>query len=65
MKTEDRIITLETKIAYLENYVDELNRAILDQEKAIKRLFSETETIKKQIEDKKDPLPENARPPHY
>ncbi len=65
MKTEDRIITLETKIAYLENYVDELNRAILDQEKTIKRLISETETIRKQIEDKKEALPENERPPHY
>ena len=58
MKTEDRIITLETKIAYLENYVDELNRAILDQEKTIKRLISETETIRKQIEDKKEPFRE-------
>ena len=65
MKTEDRLITLETKIAYLENYVDELNRAILDQEKTIKRLISENETIRKQIEDKKEALPENERPPHY
>ncbi|HOW83366.1 MAG TPA: SlyX family protein [Spirochaetota bacterium] len=65
MKTEDRIITLETKIAYLENYIDELNRAILDQEKTIKRLILETEAIRKQIEDKKEALPENERPPHY
>ncbi len=65
MKTEDRIITLETKIAYLENYIDELNRAILDQEKTIKRIILETEAIRKQIEDKKEALPENERPPHY
>jgi uncharacterized coiled-coil protein SlyX len=65
MEIEERIVSLEIKIAYLENSIGELNQAILAQEKTIKRLISENETIKKQIEDKKDSLPENEKPPHY
>ena len=65
MDNEERIIELETKIAYLENYVDELNQAVLDQERTIKKLLLETAAIKKQIEEKKENLPENEKPPHY
>ena len=65
MEIEERIVSLEIKIAYLENNIGELNQAILAQEKTIKRLISENEAIKKQIEDKKDNLPENEKPPHY
>ena len=65
MEKEERIISLETKIAYLENYVDELNQVILDQEKAIKKLIMETAAIKQQMEEKKEKLPENEKPPHY
>lgn len=65
MEHEDRITSLEIKIAYLEKYVDDLNLVILEQERAIKRLLAETEAIKKQMDDKKEKLPENEKPPHY
>jgi len=65
MEPEERFISLETKISYLENYVEELNLVILEQERAIKKLVSETESIKKQLEEKKENLPENEKPPHY
>ncbi len=65
METEERIISLETKLAHLEHFIQELNQVILVQERAIKRLLSETDAIKKQLEDKKEKLPENEKPPHY
>lgn len=65
MDYEERIISLETKIAYLENYVDELNQVILGQDRVIKKLLLETAAIKKQLEEKKEGLPENEKPPHY
>ena len=52
-------------MAYLEHYVQELNQVVLDQEKTIRLLLHETEAIKKQLDDKKEKLPENEKPPHY
>ncbi len=65
MEIEEKIISLETKIAYLENFVADLNQVVIDQEKMIKALLLETEAIKKDIEEKKEKLPEGEKPPHY
>jgi SlyX protein len=66
MTAEERLVTIETKIAYLENYVNELNQVIIDQEEAIKKLNTETEMLKKKIEQGEgEKLPENEKPPHY
>ena len=40
---EDRIIELESKIAFLENYIQELNKVVIQQEKRITNLSVETE----------------------
>ena len=65
MENEERIIALETKIAYLEKYADDLNQALLDQERLIKKISSELDRVKKQIEDSKEQLPAQEKPPHY
>jgi uncharacterized coiled-coil protein SlyX len=65
MEFEERMISLETKISFLENFVTELNKVIIDQERTIKMLTAETESIKKLIEEKKEKLPETEKPPHY
>lgn len=66
MTPEERLITIETKIAYLENYVSELNQVIIDQEEAIKKLNIETEMLKKKLKnEEEEKLPENEKPPHY
>lgn len=62
---EDRITALERKVAYLENYINELNEVIIDQEKRIKRVALEADEIRKQIAVSKEALPENEKPPHY
>lgn len=66
MEPEKKIIAIETKIAYLENFINELNFVIIEQEKSIKKLISETEVLKKKISASgSEKLPENERPPHY
>jgi len=65
MELEEKMISLETKIAYLENFVADLNQVIIDQEKCIRQLMLETEIIKKEIDEKKEKLPEMEKPPHY
>jgi len=65
MEAEEKIISLETKISYLENFVADLNLAVIEQEKMIKRLAQETEAIRKEFEEKKEKLPEGEKPPHY
>jgi len=65
MDQEERLIELESKIAYLENYINELNEVVINQEKSIKKLATEIEDTKKQISSGKENLPENEKPPHY
>lgn len=65
MDQEDRITALERKVAYLENYINELNEVIIDQEKSIKKVALEADEIRKQIAESKEALPENEKPPHY
>ncbi len=67
--TEDRLIEVETKIAYLEASVDELNRVVLKQEDAIRDLKKLTSHLAAKLkahgEALSDDLPEEERPPHY
>jgi len=65
MDQEERLIALETKIAYLENYINEINMVVIEQEKTIKKLEFDSEDLRNQIASGKDALPENEKPPHY
>lgn len=65
MNSEERLVELESKIAYLENYINELNKVVIEQDKMIKKLSSEYEDLKKQIAAGKEALPEGEKPPHY
>ena len=66
MESEERLIKIETKIAYLEKYVNELNQVVIEQEGAIKKLVTENEAIKKRLKDGlAENLPETEIPPHY
>ncbi len=65
MTEQERLIELETKIAYLENYINELNEVVIEQDKSIKKISSEYDELKKQIAEGKEALPEGEKPPHY
>jgi len=65
MIEEERLIELETKIAYLENYINELNKVVIGQDKSIKKLSADYDNLKKQVAAGKEALPEGEKPPHY
>jgi uncharacterized coiled-coil protein SlyX len=64
LSTDDRLMELESKAAYLEDFIQELNSVVLAQDKTIKNLALEMEELRSQISGK-EPLPEDERPPHY
>jgi len=68
---DPRIIELETKFAFLEETVDQLNEVILDQGREIERLKSQLKELESRVATKHDGGPEEShdaleeRPPHY
>lgn len=65
MINNEKLIELESKIAYLENYINEINAVVIEQDKSIRKLSVEYEDLKKQITAGKEALPEGEKPPHY
>lgn len=65
MKDEERIIRLETDMAYLQDMVRELNDIVSEQQVMLTRLEKQNETLNKRIEDMDTEARPNRRPPHY
>jgi SlyX protein len=67
--TDDSIIRVETKIAYLEEAVDELNRVVLKQEKSMRELQTLCAQLVAKLKAHADPpqggMPTEERPPHF
>lgn len=67
--SEERIINLEIKYSHQEAFIEELNKIITDQQKAIERLEKAVLDLKRNINslggvDATRPLSED-KPPHY
>ncbi|MBR5099408.1 MAG: SlyX family protein [Spirochaetales bacterium] len=65
MKDEERIIRLETDMAYLQDMVRELNDIVSEQQVMLTRLEKQNEALNKRIEDMDTEARPNRRPPHY
>ena len=65
MSAEERLIRIETDIAYLQDTVRELNGIVSTQQAAISRLEKQNEALNKRIEDLDTEARPNRRPPHY
>jgi len=65
MKEEDRIIRLETDMAYLQDMVRELNDIVAAQQALITKLEKQNEALNKRMEDLDTEARPNRRPPHY
>ena len=65
MKDEERIIRLETDMAYLQDIVRELNDIVSEQQVMLTRLEKQNEALNKRIEDMDTEARPNRRPPHY
>ena len=66
-KSDDRIVQLEIKLDYLEDFMNKIQAIVVDQEEAIDKLKGENAAIKEKIGEMEDNFEEipNRRPPHY
>ena len=67
-EAEDRITGLEIKLAYLEDYVNQLQAVSVEHTETIERLITENRMMSRKIRDMSDQregdIP-NRKPPHY
>ncbi|MDC7244579.1 MAG: SlyX family protein [Sphaerochaetaceae bacterium] len=64
---DDRLIEIETKLAYLEDMVTTLNDLVAEQQKHIDQLEIKKALLEEQIEillENQEDIPQR-RPPHY
>ena len=65
---EERIINLEMKMAYLEDFLNQIQEVAVEQAKDIEKLKSENKKMKEKIKELSDlaegDIP-NRKPPHY
>lgn len=73
MTTEDRLIEIETKIAFQEDLVQELNKIVYQQQKKIDRLEAICNSLVEHVRELSRAVAEGSRgegavderPPHY
>ena len=65
VKDEDRLIKLETDMAYLQDMVRELNDIVAGQQVLMTKLEKQNEALNKRIEELDTEARPNRRPPHY
>ncbi|MDR2844736.1 MAG: SlyX family protein [Puniceicoccales bacterium] len=67
--TASRVRELEIKVTFLENHVEEQDRAMLEHFRQIERLQREVKrlagALASRSDDGTDRLPDNEKPPHY
>ncbi|MBI1840641.1 MAG: SlyX family protein [Verrucomicrobia bacterium] len=63
---EERLVRMETLIAELERMVEELNRAVMDQANALRRLQSQQSKVSETVEniELERIRSTNPKPPH-
>ena len=67
-ETEQRIIALETKIAYMEDFVNQLQAVSVEHTETIEMLRKENRLLAnkvKELSDQAEGEIPNRRPPHY
>ncbi|HKL85891.1 MAG TPA: SlyX family protein [Treponemataceae bacterium] len=64
---DDRLINVETKLAYLEDFINKLQEIAVEHSESIERLKQENRMLKTKLGDIEDSVQEipNIRPPHY
>ena len=64
-ETEERFVTLETKVAFLERLIDELNGVIIEQGTVLDEYKARIGKLENSIRDGLFEKPAHERPPHY
>jgi SlyX protein len=68
--TEERLVNIETKLSFQEDLVEELNKAVYQQQQKIERLEAMCQSLAQQVQSlsatrNDGGMLENERPPHY
>lgn len=67
-ETEERIVQLETKLAYLEDFLNQLQGVAVENSRIIEKLREENKLMAQKLRDLSDHMEgdiPNRRPPHY
>lgn len=65
-ETENRFITLETKLAFMDDFVNKLQQEVVKQQKVIEILREENKILSSRIMDLSENIEiPNRKPPHY
>ena len=65
-ETENRFITLETKLAFMDDFVNKLQQEVVKQQKMIEILREENKILSSRIMDLSENIEiPNRKPPHY
>lgn len=68
--SEERLVEIETKIAFQEQTIKDLNDVLYEQQQEIERLGSICDTLAKRVKELSEfamgiDAPANEKPPHY
>jgi SlyX protein len=67
--SDERLIKIETKIAFQEDLIEELNKTVYRQQQKLERLEAICQALAGQVaslaESVSEGKPANERPPHY
>lgn len=67
-ETEERIVQLETKLAYLEDFLNQLQGVAVENSRTIEKLREENKLMAQKLRELSDHMEgdiPNRRPPHY
>jgi uncharacterized coiled-coil protein SlyX len=62
---EARIVDLETKTAFQDRTIDELDGVVRDYTERIESLVHELDLLRKSLSDMRETGPADEKPPHY
>ncbi|MDR0910276.1 MAG: SlyX family protein [Spirochaetaceae bacterium] len=68
METSDELIATQTKLAYVEDMLKNLNTLVIEQEKRISRLEEESKLMARKYQELWESVTEeipDRKPPHY
>ena len=68
VEVEEKIISLETKLAYMEDFVNQLQAVSVEHTETIERLRTENKLLSQKLHEVSDILEgdiPNRKPPHY
>ena len=63
--TQERLVRIETDMAYLQDQIRELNEIVTAQQLLVSRLEKQNEALAKRLEDLDTEARPNRKPPHY